>query len=97
MVEVVKSYHKRGRGDRVLEFLAMLSAEEVLRLVLPAAEHAGRVYAGLEISGQPIGRIDPPIAGVALHHGLTMVTGNTAHYERIQALGYSLKPDKWRC
>ena len=30
------------------------------------------------------------IAAIALQHGLTLVTGNTAHYERVKALGYAL-------
>jgi predicted nucleic acid-binding protein len=36
------------------------------------------------------------IAAVAIRHGLTLVTGNTAHYERIQRLGYLLTLENWR-
>ncbi len=36
------------------------------------------------------------IAAIAIQHNLVVVTGNTAHYERIQKLGYSLKLDNWR-
>lgn len=36
------------------------------------------------------------IAAIALRHGLTLVTGNLSHYQRIQALGYGLKLDNWR-
>jgi len=36
------------------------------------------------------------IAAIALRHGLVLVTGNTDHYQRIQALGYPLKLDNWR-
>jgi predicted nucleic acid-binding protein len=36
------------------------------------------------------------IAGIALRHGLTLVSGNVAHFQRIQALGYSLKLENWR-
>jgi predicted nucleic acid-binding protein len=39
-------------------------------------------------SWQPIGLANPMIAAIALHHGLELVTGNTAHIERIQQLGY---------
>jgi phosphinothricin acetyltransferase len=34
------------------------------------------------------------IAAIALQHNLTLATGNIAHYQRIQALGYSLKADR---
>lgn len=30
------------------------------------------------------------IAAIALHHGLEVVTGNTAHFQRVQQLGYPL-------
>jgi predicted nucleic acid-binding protein len=52
--------------------------------------------ADLERTGQPIGRADPMIAALALRHDLTLVTGNIAHYQRIQALGYNLSLDNWR-
>ena len=46
--------------------------------------------------GQPIGRADPMIAAIALRHDLVLVTGNLSHFQRIPALGYSLKLDNWR-
>lgn len=36
------------------------------------------------------------IAAIALHHGLELVTGNTAHFQRIQQLGYPLTVANWR-
>ena len=36
------------------------------------------------------------IAVVALEHGLELVSGNTAHYQRIQQLGYPLTLINWR-
>jgi predicted nucleic acid-binding protein len=36
------------------------------------------------------------IAAIALVHGLELVTGNTAHYQRIQNLGYPLTLIDWR-
>jgi tRNA(fMet)-specific endonuclease VapC len=33
------------------------------------------------------------IAAIALQRNLTLVTGNLAHYSRIQALGYPLRLD----
>jgi predicted nucleic acid-binding protein len=36
------------------------------------------------------------IAAIALTHGLELVTGNTAHYQSIQQLGYRLTLANWR-
>ena len=57
-----------------------LPTVEVLPLDLQSAVLAGRIYADLERTGQPIGRADPMIAALALQHGLTLVTGNLSHY-----------------
>jgi len=96
VMEIVKGLHKLRREDRIQHFLAGLSTEEMLTLNTHSSELAGRIYADLERTGQPIGRADPMIAAIAIHDGLTLVTGNLAHYQRIQALGYSLKLDNWR-
>jgi len=61
-----------------------------------AAELAGRIAGDLDRTGQPIGRADPMIAAIALEKGLDLVTGNTAHYQRIQQLVYSLTLVNWR-
>ena len=36
------------------------------------------------------------IAAIAIDQGLELVTGNTAHYQRIQQLGYPLTLVNWR-
>jgi predicted nucleic acid-binding protein len=36
------------------------------------------------------------IAAVALRLDCTLVTGNTAHYERVRSLGYGLRLEDWR-
>jgi tRNA(fMet)-specific endonuclease VapC len=51
---------------------------------------AGRITGDLDRIGQPIGRVDLMIAAIAIDQGLELVTGNTAHYRRIQQLGYPL-------
>jgi tRNA(fMet)-specific endonuclease VapC len=96
VMEVVKGLHKLRREERIQHFLAGLLTEEVLTLDERSSELAGRIYADLERTGQPIGRADPMIAAITIQDGLTLVTGNLAHYQRIQALGYSLKLDNWR-
>lgn len=96
VMEIVKGFHKLQREDRIEQFLAGLPTVEVLTFELRSAELAGRIYADLERTGQPIGRADPMIAALALRHDLPLVTGNVAHYQRIQALGYNLSLDNWR-
>jgi tRNA(fMet)-specific endonuclease VapC len=96
VLEIVKGLHKMQREDRVQQFLDGLTAVDVLTLDVPAAQLAGRVYADLERTGQPIGRADPIIAAIAMRHDLVLITGNQAHYARVQSLGYSLKLDNWR-
>jgi tRNA(fMet)-specific endonuclease VapC len=96
VMEIVKGFHKLQREDRIQRLLRMLPSLEVLTIDASVAEIAGRIYADLERVGQPIGRIDPLIAACALQHGLTLVTGNTAHHARVQTLGYSIQLDNWR-
>jgi predicted nucleic acid-binding protein len=86
----------RQREDRVQEFLATLTTEEVLMLEVHDAVLAGRIYADLERIGQPIGYPDSMIAAIALQRDLTLVTGNLSHYQRIQTFGYPLRLDNWR-
>ena len=96
VVEIVKGLHKVQREERLQEFLKGLAAVEVLTLDVSSAELAGRIYADLERTGQPIGRADPMFAAIAIRNALTLITGNTAHYERIKNLKYDLRLDNWR-
>jgi tRNA(fMet)-specific endonuclease VapC len=57
---------------------------------------AGRIAGDLERTGQPIGLADPMIAAIALPHNLDLITGNTAHFLRVQQLGYPLTLGNWR-
>jgi tRNA(fMet)-specific endonuclease VapC len=70
---------------RVRAFLSP-PGPQVLSIDEPAAEQCGRLKAILRREGRLIGDIDVFIAGVALHHGLTVVTNNTGHFERIPEL-----------
>ena len=96
VMEIVKGLHKVGRADALKKFLGGLQAIEIISFDENCSVIAGRMFADLENTGQPIGRADPMIAAIAMQHELTLVTGNTAHYERLQKLGYSLKLDNWR-
>lgn len=95
-MEIVKGFHKVQREDRIQDFLSVLPLIELLTLDRDGAELAGRIYADLERTGQPIGRADPMIAAITLQNGLTLVTGNLAHYQGISNLGYGLMLENWR-
>ena len=58
----------------------------VLSINDEAANRFGRFKAELRREGQPIGDIDLLIAAVASSRGLTVVTNNTKHFERISEI-----------
>lgn len=96
VMEMVKGFQKVQRPQKITSLLALVASEEVLDLDREAAEQAGRIWGDLDRTGQTIGLADPMIAAIALQHGLELVTGNTAHYQRIQQLGYPLTLANWR-
>jgi tRNA(fMet)-specific endonuclease VapC len=96
VVEIAKGFQRIERYDALTQFLASMPLLEVLPLDVEAAVVAGRIYGDLERAGQPIGRADPMIAGIAIRHGLPLVTGNRNHFQRVQQLGYALKLEDWR-
>jgi predicted nucleic acid-binding protein len=96
VMEMVKGFQKVQRPQKITSLLALFASQEVLDFDREAAEQAGRIWGDLDRTGQTIGLADPMIAAVALQHGLELVTGNTAHYQRIQQLGYPLTLANWR-
>jgi tRNA(fMet)-specific endonuclease VapC len=96
VLEIVRGYQKAQQPQRLHAFMASITAEEVFPLDVAAAELAGRITGDLERTGQPIGRADPMIAAIAIDQGLELVTGNTAHFQQIQRLGYPLTLVNWR-
>jgi tRNA(fMet)-specific endonuclease VapC len=96
VMEIVYGFQRVQNARRLQDFLAAVAVEEVLEFERNAAELAGRIAGDLDRTGQTIGKADPMIAAVALQQGLELVTGNTAHYQRIQQLGYPLVLVNWR-
>ena len=96
VLEIVRGYQKAQQLQRLHAFMASIIPEEVFPLDVAAAELAGRITGDLDRTGQPIGRADPMIAAIAIDQGLELVTGNTAHFQRIQQLGYPLTLVNWR-
>ena len=96
VLEIVRGYQKAQQLQRLHAFLASIASEEIFPLDVAAAELAGRITGDLDRTGQTIGRADPMIAAIAIEQGLELVTGNSAHYQRIQLLGYPLTLVNWR-
>jgi tRNA(fMet)-specific endonuclease VapC len=96
VLEVAKGLQKAGRQDALARFVGTLASLEVLTMGPEEAVLGGRIYGDLERLGQPIGRADPMIAGIAVLRGFALATGNEEHYARIQAAGYDLVIDNWR-
>jgi tRNA(fMet)-specific endonuclease VapC len=74
------AYRRRSGGEQLI---ARIDA-------LPFDTESARVYgvvrARLEQAGTPIGDADTRIAAIALTNGLTVVTANTRHFERVAGL-----------
>ncbi|MGQ9572730.1 MAG: type II toxin-antitoxin system VapC family toxin [Chloroflexota bacterium] len=70
--------------DRIEETL--LPNLPVLPFDVAAARRYGEVRAELERRGTPAGDADVRIAAIALAHGLTVVTANVRHFQRIPGL-----------
>lgn len=97
MMEIVQGLQKVGASSkRIGAFRSAIAAEEILSFGQASADLAGQIAGDLDRVGRPIGRCDPMIAAIAIEHGLELATGNTAHYQRIQQLGYPLVLVNWR-
>jgi tRNA(fMet)-specific endonuclease VapC len=96
VMEVIQGYQRLRRSARIQAFRNAIASEEVLLFDQSAADLAGQIAGDLDRVGRPIGRCDPMIAALAITHSLELVTGNTAHYQRLQPLGYSLTLVNWR-
>jgi predicted nucleic acid-binding protein len=95
-MEVIQGLQKVGGSNRIQAFRNAIAPEELLPFDQDAADLAGQIAGDLDRVGRPIGRCDPMIAAVAITHGLELVTGNTAHYQRLHQLGYPLTLVNWR-
>jgi len=96
VMEVVKGLSRKSREDAISRFLSVVDVSDVMKLDKVSAELAGRIYADLERAGRDIGVADVLIAAIAIHHGMTLVTGNASDYVHIQEAGYALRIESWR-
>lgn len=64
----------------------LLPRLRVLPYDLPIARRYGEIRAALEAAGNMPGEADLQIAATAVHHDLTLITGNLRHFQRIPGL-----------
>ncbi len=67
----------------VAEFISPLT---ILPFTLASADHSSQVRQELAVAGQTIGSLDTLIAGHALEHDLTLVTGNVRDFSHVSGL-----------
>ena len=77
-----------ARSRELLERIdqLLLASPPVLPFDAAAARRYGELRAGLERRGTPLAEADLRIAAIALAVGLTVVTGNVRHFQRVPGL-----------
>ena len=77
-----------AKGSRKLQALidTFILSVEVLPFDQGAADRFGSVATALAKRGEPIGTFDTLIAAHALSCGMTLVTNNTKHFQRVNGL-----------
>ena len=97
LFELFNGALKNGPPERITGFKAnVLLAWSVDYPDAHQIELSARIFAALDSVGNRIGLLDSMIAASAIQNGLTLVTSNTAHFERVQAAGFELKMQNWR-
>ena len=94
--EIVWGLQRMERTSRIKELEQELLNVDVISIDVEIATLSGRIFGELYRNGNQIGSIDALIAATALQYDLTLVTGNTRHFERVQAFGYPLKLTNWK-
>lgn len=84
--EIVSGLRHRDAYKQLTLFLEFAAQNTILPFTQQVADIAAEVYADLRKSGQPIDDIDLLIAGTAIANGLTLVTNNRKHFDRIVQL-----------
>lgn len=76
-----------GNPDRHFKLLETLTdTVTVLPFTRSSATRSAEVRESLAARGTPIGPLDTLIAGHSLEHELTLVTGNTREFSRVEGL-----------
>lgn len=86
--ELYKGAYRSSNSARYLTYIEdrLLPNVTVLPYDIAVAKVFGSVRAALEVQGRILEDSDLQIAATAIHHGLELVTGNVAHFERVPGL-----------
>jgi predicted nucleic acid-binding protein len=86
--EMVYGAYKSSRPEYFIERLEDLVWQNVQ--ILPFDEGSAKVYgrlrAEIEKKGISLSEPDLRIASIAVHYGMTLITGNTKHFSKVQGL-----------
>lgn len=86
LYEGAVSYPDPIGPQKLAQLRTHLHAFPVLNLSEPVMERFARLRAELRQQGQLIPDFDLLIAATALEHGLTLITGNVRHFQRLPGL-----------
>lgn len=79
-------YYSRNPEASERVFLAFLSSVNIIPIDTTVMEQFARIRGQLRATGRIIGDFDLLIAATAMQHGLTLVTRNLRHFDRIPGL-----------
>ena len=88
LYEIVYGAYKSNRRDYHLNKLRelLLPSVQLVGFDAKAAYVCGAIRVELEYKGRPLSLADLQIASIALANDLTLITGNTKHFDRISNL-----------
>ena len=84
--ELTYGAHKKRSKRRLKMINRVIAHLPILPYDADAAMKFSKIKADLESAGRTIGDSDTQIAAIALVHGLTVVTGNVKHFQRVEEL-----------
>ncbi|MEB3188545.1 MAG: PIN domain-containing protein [bacterium] len=86
--ELYKGAYRSSHAERYLRYIEerLLPNVTILPYDTAVARVFGSVRAALEVQGRILEDPDLHIAATAIHHGLELVTGNLAPFERVPGL-----------
>ena len=84
--ELIYGARKKSSERLLSQVRRMVAHLQILPFDASAAAMYGRIRAELEAAGNPIGEADTRIAAIALDRGMTVVTGNVRHFDRVRDL-----------
>lgn len=94
--EILSGLHRKDAKVQIQRTEALFAKNDEITPMPEDYRLAAEISGTLIRRGTPIGIIDPLIAACAIRRGLALATGNTEHFQFIQAAGYSLSIENWR-